>query len=120
MHTNLDCLCLSALNWTHNHNHFIRGRRIKASEYEEEEEEEGWEGKGGGRSKLISKEGRNESESEVKEEEREINDGESFCMISRSTVIVENTTAVSTTAHLCTSCTYFECLVRLHCQTQQN
>ena len=28
--------------------------------------------------------------------------------------------AVSTTAHLCTSHTYFECLVRLHCQTQQN
>ena len=30
------------------------------------------------------------------------------------------TVAVSTTAHLCTSRTYFECLVRLHCQTQQN
>ena len=30
------------------------------------------------------------------------------------------TKAVSSTAHLCTSRTYFECLVRLHCQTQQN
>ena len=30
------------------------------------------------------------------------------------------TMAVSTTAHLCTSCTYFECLVCLHCQIQQN
>lgn len=54
------------LNWTHNHNHFIRGRRIKASEYEEEEAEEGgWEREGGRRSKLRSKEGRNESGSKA-------------------------------------------------------
>ena len=38
----------------------------------------------------------------------------------KSKNIITMTWAVSTTAHLCTSRTYFECLVRSHWQNQQN
>ena len=50
--------------------------------------------------------------------------GKMAAMCGRSTPLAgnadETSRAVSTTAHLCTSCTYFECLVCLHCQIQQN